>query len=148
MNFAKNSLLTNTNISFWSCSYSFITEISTHYQETFIPNCFGTPTDLKTPKGEFQLAPINSAQQAFNELTMQSNKSMVHLTCTFQNYMVYPLITLFPRHLKQMPPSTCLYWGKCAVPEHLEQVLWCVLTTQRFTRISCPIWFLFYVGTK
>jgi len=36
-------------------------------QETFIPNCFGTPTDLKPPYEGTQLAQINIVQQAFKE---------------------------------------------------------------------------------
>lgn len=34
---------------------------------TFIPNCFGTPTDLKRLCSYFQLAQINILQQALKE---------------------------------------------------------------------------------
>ena len=50
-------------------------------QETFIPNCFGTPTDLKPPCSGFQLAQINKLQQAFKELT-QTKTITVRCICT------------------------------------------------------------------
>jgi len=36
-------------------------------QATFIPDCSGTPTDLKPSFDGFQLAQINIVQQAFKE---------------------------------------------------------------------------------
>ena len=47
-------------------------------QETFIPNCFGTPTDLKPSFDGFQLAQINKLQQAFKE---QAQTKIITVQC-------------------------------------------------------------------